>query len=102
MEEVNLTNVQVEDFKQKYGITVIATNVSEEAAKDKSLPVDSYLLTLESDGEVWKDIVKGVKVKIFDAYYDTFGHCMKNMVYTDGTISAKLWGTKSKETKKKK
>ena len=97
-----MTNVQVEDFKQKYGITVIATNVSEEAAKDKSLPVDSYLLTLESDGEVWKDIVKGVKVKIFDAYYDTFNHCMKNMVYTDGTISAKLWGIKSKETKKKK
>ena len=97
-----MTNVQVEDFKQKYGITVIATNVSEEAAKDKSLPVDSYLLTLESDGEVWKDIVKGVKVKIFDAYYDTFNYCMKNMVYTDGTISAKLWGIKSKETKKKK
>ena len=57
-----MTNVQVEDFKQKYGITVIATNVSDEAAKDKSLPVDSYLLTLKYDGEVWKDIVKGVKV----------------------------------------
>ena len=56
-----MTNVQVEDFKQKYGITVIATNVSDEAAKDKSLPVDSYLLTLKYDGEVWKDIVKGVK-----------------------------------------
>lgn len=97
-----MTNVQVEDFRQKYGITVIATNVSEEAAKDKSLPVDSYLLTLESDGEVWKDIVKGIKVKIFDAYYDTFGHCMKSMEYTDGTISAKLWGIKAKESKKKK
>ena len=35
MEEVNLTNVQVEDFKQKYGITVIATNVSEELQKIK-------------------------------------------------------------------
>jgi len=99
---VNLTNVQVEDFKQTYGVTVIGTNVDKEAAKDKSLPVDSYLLTLESDGETWLDIVRGVKVKIFDAYYDTFGNCMKDMVYTEGTISAKLWGIKSKETKKKK
>ena len=97
-----MTSVQVEDFKQKYGVTVIATNCSKEAAKDKSLPVDSYLLTLQYDGETWLDIVKGVKVKIFDAYYDTFGNCMKNMVYTDGTMSAKLWGNKVKETKKKK
>lgn len=97
-----MTSVQVEDFKQKYGVTVIATNCSKEAAQDKSLPVDSYLLTLQYDGETWLDIVKGVKVKIFDAYYDTFGNCMKDMVYTDGTMSAKLWGNKVKETKKKK
>ena len=98
-----MTSVQVEDFKQKYGITVIATNCSEQTANDRSLPVDSYLLTLEYDGETWQDIVKGVKVKIFDAYYDTFGHCMKSMEYTKGTVSAKLWGStvRSKEKKKK-
>lgn len=103
MEEVNLTNVQVEEFKQKYGITVIATNCNNSAADDKSLPVDSYILTLEHEDETWQDIVKGVKVKIFDAYYDTFGHCIKSMEYTKGTISAKLWGNtlKSKEKKKK-
>ena len=97
-----MTNFQVEEFKQTYGITVIATNCNRSVADDKSLPVDSYILTLEHEDETWQDIVKGVKVKIFDAYYDTFGNCMKNMVYTDGTISAKLWGIKSKETKKKK
>ena len=97
-----MTSVQVEDFKQKYGVTVIATNCSKEAAQDKSLPVDSYLLTLQYDGETLLDIIKGVQGKIFDAYYDTFGNCMKDMVYTDGTMSAKLWGNKVKETKKKK
>ena len=97
-----MTNVQVEDFKEKYGITVIATNCSDEAAEDKSLPVDSYILSLEHDGESWKDIVKGVKVKIFDAYYDTFGHCMKRMEYTKGTVSAKLWGSTVKASGKKK
>ena len=97
-----MTSAQVESFKEQYGVTVIATNCDKELAEDKSLPVDSYLITLESEGEKWQDIVKGVKVKIFDAYYDNFGHCMKEMVYTSGTVSAKLWGSQQKDKKKKK
>ena len=47
---MNLTSAQVESFKEQYGVTVIATNCDKELAEDKSLPVDSYLITLESDG----------------------------------------------------
>ena len=96
-----MTSAQVESFKEQYGVTVIATNCDKELAEDKSLPVDSYLITLESEGEKWQDIVKGVKVKIFDAYYDNFNHCMKEMVYTSGTVSVNF-GDLNKKIKRKR
>lgn len=90
---------------ENYMIKIIVQNCTPEAAKDTSLPRDSYLLTLDNGEEQWYDVVRGLKGNIFDAYYDTFGHCIKSMEWTDGKIPAKLWSNMQDappETKKKK
>lgn len=86
-----LSTIDISDFKSK-GVTVIHSDCSVEAANDRSLPVDSYLVTCDLDGIKWYDIVKGIRVTIFDCYYDAFGkNVMQKMVWTDGTISSRSW-----------
>jgi len=85
-----------------YGVTVIITNCDRSAAKDKSLPNGSYLMTCEYDGEQWYDIVMGSRSSIFDSYYDRFGNVIKRMEWTSGNVSPKMWGYTPKEEKKKR
>ncbi len=96
-----LSNLDLQDFKNK-GVTVIHSDCSVEAANDKSLPVDSYLVTCDLDGVKWYDIVKGLQVPIFDCYYDAFGqNVMQKMVWTKGTVSSRAWGVVNEDKKKK-
>ena len=97
-----LSTEEVARFRSKYGVTVINTNCNPAAAKDKSLPTNSYLVRLENEEGGWYDIVMGSRSDIFDAYYDSFGHCMKSMNWTDGTRNPKLWGEVNKPKGKKK
>ena len=71
-------------------------------AKDKGLPVDSYLVKYIKEGNTTFDIVKSSsKTSIFDHYYDTYGKgSLISIEWTDGTINPKLWG--QQKTKKKK
>lgn len=86
-----------------YSIKIIVQNCDPSAAKDKTLPRDSYLLTLDNGTEQWYDVVRGSKSNIFDAYYDMFGQVFVSMKWTDGNVPAKLWGNKqSSDVKKKK
>jgi hypothetical protein len=89
---------------EKYGIKILSQNCSVEAAKDKTLPRDSYLILFDNGEKSWFDITKGVRGDIFDAYYDMFGNAIQSMKWTDGTIHDKMWGhmNKSKEVKKRK
>lgn len=96
-----LTTEDIVAFKA-YGITVIISNCDKSAAKDKTLPSNSYLLTCENEGGPWYDIVMGSRFDIFDAYYDRFGGVIKRMEWTDGRVNPKLWGNKPKEEKKRK
>jgi hypothetical protein len=99
-------NYNAEQIKtlESYGIKILSQNCSPEAAKDKSLPRDSYLMSLNNGEFSWFDIAKGTRSDIFDAYYDMFGGVIKFMKWTDGTIPAKTWGyvSRAKEVKKKK
>ena len=79
-----LSSADVTNFKSKYGVIVIHINCDPSAAKDKSLPRNSYLIKCDNDTEVWYDIVMGFQSDIFNAYYDTFGNVMKAMNWTDG------------------
>ena len=67
------------------GCSIIKTGCTPDAAEDKTLPTNAYLLELKKDGETWFDIVMGESVGIFDTYYDMFGDVMQKMSYTKGT-----------------
>jgi hypothetical protein len=73
-------------------------------SKDKSLPLDSYLITYLSKNEIKYDIVQSSsKVEIFDYYHDNYGgENIKSIIWTSGTVNPKLYGYKSKTEKKKK
>jgi len=99
-------NYNAEQIKtlESYAIRILSQNCSPDAAKDKTLSRDSYLIFLD-DGELsWFDIVKGSRSDIFDAYYDMFGRAIQSMKWTDGTVPAKVWSNQNqtKEVKKKK
>ena len=61
------------------------TGCTPDAADDKTLPTNAYLLELKKDNDTWFDIVMGESVGIFDTYYDLFGNVMQKMSYTKGT-----------------
>lgn len=83
------------------GINVIQTNCTPEAAKDKSLPRDTYLVTYGDNGVEKYDIVQGLKLDIFDQYWDKYRD-FRGMEWTEGTVNPKMWGYNPKENKKKK
>ena len=83
---MKLTEEQIVDINMAgMGCSIIKTGCSPDAADDKTLPTNAYLLELKKDGETWFDIVMGESVGIFDTYYDMFGNVMQKMSYTKGT-----------------
>jgi hypothetical protein len=70
-------------------------------ANDKSLPLNSYLVTYISDEETFYDIVIcNKKVDPFDAYWDKYREGLKDISWTEGKVNSNFW--KSKTEKKKK
>lgn len=72
-------------------------------ANDKSLPVNSWIVTY-NDGEktCYDIVVAGKQLDIFDYYWDRYRDDKMSWKYTKGTISAKLWqGQQDASTKKK-
>ena len=67
------------------GCTIIKTGCTPDAAEDKTLPTNAYLLELKKGDETWFDIVMGEAVGVFDTYYDLFGDVMQKISYTKGT-----------------
>lgn len=97
------SNQERETSKSRYGCEVLQERCTQQDAKNKQLPIDSYLVTYEIDGQVLHDIIRTSKrVGIFDMYYDKFGNCLKSIEWTEGTISSRLWGYKPPQTKKRK
>ena len=83
---MKLTEEQIVDINNAgMGGTIIKTGFRPDAANDKTLPTNAYLLELKKDNDTWFDIVMGESVGIFDTYYDLFGNVMQKMSYTKGT-----------------
>ena len=83
---MKLTEEQIVDINNAgRGGTIIKTGCTPDAADDKTLPTNAYLLELKKDNDTWFDIVMGESVGIFDTYYDLFGNVMQKMSYTKGT-----------------
>ena len=85
-------------------LNIIHKDCDKSLAKDKSLPINSYLVTYIIKDEEKYDIVQaGGKVEIFDNYYDEYGKgALKAIKWTDGKVSPKVYGFVPKETKKRK
>ena len=83
---MKLTDEQIVDINNAgRGCSSIKTGCTPDAADDKTLPTNAYLLELKKDNETWFDIVMGEAVGVFDTYYDLFGDVMQKMTYTKGT-----------------
>jgi hypothetical protein len=73
-------------------------------AKDGSLPINSYLVTyVVKDTEKYDIVQAGGKVEVFDTYYDEYGKgALKEIKWTNGKVSPKMYGYVPKETKKRR
>lgn len=80
---------------------IIHKNCDPSTSKDKSLPLDSYLVSYLNEDNISYDVVKASsKVSIFDYYYDNYGKGSPiSIKWTDGTVNPKLWGNKPKKKK---
>lgn len=80
---------------------VLHQKCEKSAAKDKSLPLNSYLITYISDEETFYDIVICNKqVEIFDMYWDKYREGLKDIRWTDGRVNPKLWQSNKEKSKK--
>lgn len=82
-------------------LSIIHVNCDISLAKDKSLPRDSYLVTYGNDGDQQYDIVRGLKVEIFNYYWDKYRD-VRGIKWTEGTSNPKTWGYQAPEKKRKK
>ena len=83
---MKLTDEQIVEINNAgRGCNIIATGVTPDAADDKTLPSNAYLLELKKGDDTWFDLVMGEAVGVFDTYYDLFGDEMQKMSWTSGT-----------------
>jgi hypothetical protein len=81
---------------------IIHEKCSTTLAEDKTLPLNSYIVSYFFEEDLFYDIVQSSsRVNIFDYYYDKYKN-VKSINYTKGTINPKLYGIKSKETRKRR
>jgi len=97
------TKQEKEELK-RWGVKILHEKCDRLLAESKQLPLDSYLVTYEVNGNILYDIVQcSTKVKIFDAFYDKFGAgALKSMVWTSGTINPRIYGATKPEPPKKR
>jgi len=94
--------IEVENWRKI--LKIIHKDCDKSLSKDKSLPVDSYIVTyLAKDKEKYDIVQAGGKVEVFDAYYDEYGKgALKEIKWTDGRVNPRVYGYVPKETKRRK
>ena len=80
-------------------INIIHKDCDKSLSQDKSLPLDSYIVSYSDDGVVKFDIVQGTQVKIFDHYYDEYRNVI-SIQWTDGRVNPKMYNQPKKKNKK--
>ena len=80
-------------------INIIHRDCDRSVSKDKSLPLDSYIVSYSDDGIEKYDIVQGTQVSIFDHYYDEYRNVI-SMKWTDGRVNPKSYNQPQKKSKK--
>lgn len=91
------------NLPSKYGCELIYDRASLEQVKDKSLPLDAYIVIYRVDNNTYMDLCRGTRVKIFDLYYDKFGPgSVQKINFGYGLRNPRLWGNKDKTIEKNK
>lgn len=81
---------------------ILHENCDPEIAKDKALPLDTFLVSYLNEDKLCYDVVRsGTQVEVFDHYYDK-KYQIKAIKWTNGTVNPKTYGYTSKDSKKKK
>jgi len=85
-----------------YGCEIILEKTTVEQTKDSSFPSDAYLIWYNDGVNDCIDLVRGMRVRIFDMYYDKYGPgAIQKIDFGYGRTSPRLWGYKQPERKKK-
>jgi len=85
-----------------YGCEIILEKTTVEQTKDLSFPSDAYLIWYNDGVNDCIDLVRGMRVRIFDMYYDKYGPgAIQKIDFGYGRTSPRLWGYKQPERKKK-
>lgn len=81
---------------------VVQVDCDKKAAKDKTLPKNSYLVTYLIDTKLTHDIVICRKRSdVFDMYWDKYRKELKSIEWTDGNVDPRNWEYRPPEKKKK-
>lgn len=86
---------------KEINVKILHQDCEKSLSKNKSLPIDSYLVTYILEEETKYDIVQSVsQADIFDYYYDLYKNVI-SIEWTDGKISPRLYGQTKPEKKKR-
>lgn len=83
---------------------IIHKDCNPSLSKDKSLPINSYIVTyIVKDIKKYDIVQAGSFVEVFDNYYDEYGKgSIQSIKWTDGRVNPKVYGYSPKESKRKK
>ena len=95
---------QSEILPSQYGCDILLEKTKLEDTKDKTFPLDAYLVWYVSEGKEYLDLCRASKqVNIFDMYYDKYGPgSVQKIDFGYGRTNPKIWGYKQPEKKKRK
>lgn len=84
-------------------VNIVHENCDPLLSEDRSLPLNSYIITYKVEEDVKYDIVVCSKVAdAFDHYFDKYKKSLIDIKQTHGTIRPNLWGYKQPVKKRRK
>ena len=98
----NWSSNEKQTSKDVYGCEILVDNGTMEEVSKTEYPNDASIIKYYVDDKVCLDLARGTRTKLFDMYYDKFKKGLKEINWGKGTISPKVWGYKSSQSKKKK
>lgn len=98
----NWSSNEKQTSKDVYGCEILVDNGTIEDVSKIEYPNDASIIKYYVDDKVCFDLTRGSRTSLFNMYYDKFKKDLKEINWGKGTISPKIWGYKSPQTKKKK
>ena len=81
---------------------MINEDCDQSAAQNRELPLNSYIVAYEVDGQLKYDVVQSdSQVHIFDLYWDKY-RSVRGMKWTNGKVNPKVWNYQPPAESKRK